>query len=125
MITLLSAEGDGGEYVRPPEQGRYVGVPIELWTEGWIIDLSATGLALLFILMELQGGHKMPRYVTTYRREAYGLSADTWTRARKELEHNGLLKVHRIPQGGDFDYQRLRNTYWIHVDRLKAPPTLT
>ncbi|MFB4294462.1 hypothetical protein ACBI99_42960 [Nonomuraea sp. ATR24] len=124
MITLLSAHGDGGDYVRASEMRRYVGVPVELWTKGWLLDLTPTGLALLFILLELQGGYKEPRYVPRYRRESYGLSSDTWTRARKELEQYGLLTVRRIPQGGDFDYRRLRNTYWIDVDRLKLSPDL-
>lgn len=122
MITLLSAHGDGGEYVRASEEGRYVGVPIEFWTLGWVLDLSPTGIALLLVLMELQGGYKEPRYAPRYRRLEYGISSDTWTRARKELASHGLLAVHRVPQGGDFDYRRLRNTYWIDVERLKEAP---
>jgi hypothetical protein len=121
VITLLSATGNGRKYTRPV--GRYVGVPIELWTQGWLIDLSPTALALLLVLKELLGGHKNPRYVNRQRRDAYGLSPDTWTRATKELIDHGLLKVGRTPQGDDFDYRRLRNTYWIHEERLQSPPT--
>ena len=119
-ITLLSASGDGGAYTRPIS--RYVGMPIELWTQGWLIDLSPTALALLLVLKELQGGHQIPRYVTRHRRDAYCLSPDTWTRATKELEHHELLEVSRTPQGSDFDYRRLRNTYRIHDERLHSPP---
>jgi hypothetical protein len=124
VITLLSTSLDGSVYVRPSGQGRYVGVPVELWTKGWLLNLSATELALLLVLMESQGGHDGPRYVTRYRRESYGLSSDTWTRARKELERHKLLAVDRVPQGSDFDYQRMRNAYWVHVSRLDAPPAL-
>lgn len=122
VITLLDAAGGGGEYVRPIEQGRYIGVPVELWTQGWLLDLSATGLAMLMVLMELLGGHSEPQYVTRHRRERYGLSPDTWTRGRKELEGHGLIKVNREPQGSVYDYYRLRNLYWVDKERLKKPP---
>ena len=120
IITLLSADGSGGEYISPRGQGRYLGVPVELWTQGWIINLSATALALLFCLLELLGGHKKARYVTQDRRARYGLSSDTWTRATTELALAGILAVGQTPQGGDFDYKRLRNTYWVDLDRLKG-----
>ncbi|BEL06832.1 hypothetical protein Q0Z83_050230 [Actinoplanes sichuanensis] len=110
------------KYERPSGKGRYIGVPVELWTKGWILDLSTTGLAILMVLMELQGGHAGPRYVTRQRHERYGLSTDTWTRARKELERHQLLTVTRTPQGSDFDYQRMRNLYRVHVERMKTSP---
>ncbi|MFF2541661.1 hypothetical protein ACFVUY_03775 [Kitasatospora sp. NPDC058063] len=120
-ITLLDPAGTGAPYVRP--LGRYVGVPAELWENGWLLDLSPTALALLLVLLERQGGQSEPQYVTRHRRDLYGLSPDTWTKARKELEGQGLLTVRRVPQGSDFDYQRLRNTYWVELSRLKLPST--
>ena len=122
-ITLLDANGGGGKYVPPRSGGRYVGMPIELWTEGWLLDLSATGLALLFVLRELLGGHTTSRYVTKSRRGSYGLSHDTWTKATKELVGFGLLKVTRTPQGDDFTYQRMRNSYTLNLEHLKASRT--
>ncbi|MEU6877943.1 hypothetical protein [Streptomyces sp. NPDC046712] len=121
-ITLLSATGDGSDYVRPIEQGRYVGVPVEFWTQGWILELSPTAAALLLVLLEALGGHDEARYITTERRHRYGLSSDTWTKATKELAGHGLLTVGREPQGSFYDHQRLRNTYWLDVERLKKPP---
>jgi len=120
-ITLLNVTGDGSTYT-DPRKARYVGVPIELWTQGWLLDLTATGLALLLVLLDALGGKDEPRYVTNYARRSYGLSPDTWTRARKELEGHGLLTVGRTPQGSDYDYYRLRNTYWINKSRLNSPP---
>jgi hypothetical protein len=119
-ITLLDAGGFGGKYKRPAEDGRYVGMPIELWTQGWILSLSAIALALLFALVEHQGGYDEARYVLADRRERYGLSPDTWTLARKELEHEQLLTVKRIPMGGDSDYRRMRNAYWVDLAALKT-----
>ncbi|MEU6539494.1 hypothetical protein [Streptomyces sp. NPDC047000] len=121
-ITLCSAAGNGREYVRPIEQGRYIGVPVEFWTRGWVLELSPTAIALLLVLMDALGGHSEPQYVSTEKRRLYGLSSDTWTKATKELRGYGLLTVRREPQGSFFDYERLRNLYWLDVDRLKEPP---
>ncbi|MGW6983671.1 hypothetical protein ACWGE1_30220 [Streptomyces sp. NPDC054932] len=123
-IQLLSMDGKGGEFERASLMGRYVGVPIQFWTNGWILALSATAIALLFALLESQGGHATPRYVTKDRRESYGISHNSWTEGRKELERHKFLTVTRVPQGSDFDYQRLRNSYWIDDARfLDAPGT--
>ncbi|MFV6027110.1 hypothetical protein [Streptomyces sp. NPDC056264] len=109
-------------YQRASAQARYIGVPTEFWSRGWIVELGATAIALMLILLESQGGYDRPRYVPRERREAYGVSHNTWTQGRKDLERHGLLTVGRTPQGGDFDYTRMRNTYWINEKRLHTPP---
>jgi hypothetical protein len=121
-IRLLSVWEPGAQFVRASSQGRYLGVPIEFWTNGWILQLSATGIALLFALLESQGGYKEPRYLLRERRASYGLSHNTWTNARKELEAHRLLTVQRVPQGSFFDYKRLRNTYRVDEARLLDKP---
>jgi hypothetical protein len=121
-IKLVSAETPGTPYVRASTQGRYVGIPNEFWRNGWILHLSATGIALLFALLEAQGGYKEPRYITKERRDSYGFSHNTWTRGRKELERHGFLMVKRTPQGSDFDYRRLRNSYWVDEGRFMDAP---
>lgn len=81
-ITLLSATGDGGEYTQPREEGRYVGMPVEFWTQGWLLQLSPTATALLFALREALGGHAEPQYIPTTRRQRYSLRLDdspSWT----------------------------------------------
>lgn len=120
-ITLLDPSGSGQPYVRPIMQGgRYVGMPVEFWSHGWLLALSATATALLLVLLEHQGGYGEARYVMRDRRARYGLSADTWTLARKELEQHHLLHVGRTPQGSNFDFRRLRNTYWVDLHALKT-----
>jgi hypothetical protein len=121
-ITLLSATGDGGVYTQPRDEGRYVGMPVEFWTQGWFLQLSPTATALLFALREATGGHSEPRYIHTARRQRYGLSSDTWTKGRKELETQGLLTVKREPQGDFYDFTRLRNAYQLFLERLDDPP---
>ncbi|MFB7227466.1 MULTISPECIES: hypothetical protein [Streptomyces] len=125
-IRLLSAAGDGREYVRPIEQrhnrGRYVGVPAEFWTQGWILELPTTAVALLLILREALGKQAEPQYIPTDRQRRYGLSSDTWTKATKELRKQKLLTVVREVQGSTYDYDRWRNAYLLHFDRLMEPP---
>ncbi|UWE12147.1 hypothetical protein [Actinacidiphila bryophytorum] len=124
-IKLLSVAGDGEEYTQPRDGGRYVGVPVEFWTCGWLLQLSPTAAALLIVLREALGGHSEPRYIATAKRERYGLSHHTWTEARKELEGQGLLIVKREPQGSFYDFTRLRNAYQLDLERLNDPPRWT
>ncbi|MEU4965814.1 hypothetical protein [Streptomyces smyrnaeus] len=122
-ITLMSATGDGGVYTQPREEGRYVGMPVEFWTRGWLLQLSPTTTALLFALREALGGHSEPQYIHTAKRQRYGLSSDTWTKGRKELEAQGLLTVKREPQGDFYDFTRLRNAYQLNLERLADSPS--
>lgn len=117
VITLLDRLGTGERYVLPKTQ-RYVGVPIELWSNGWLLELSPIGLALLMVLIELLGGKKAPRYAMQDRRAEYGLSADTWTRGTKELVDLDLLTTGHVYQGESYEHQRKRTTYWINEDRI-------
>jgi len=106
----------GKGFVRPVRD--FVEVPLGLWSRGWIIDLSATGLALLFALLHARGPHRSPRYIPPATKELYGLSVDTWTRATHELIDANLLQVDRTPQGGKFNFRRMRNTYLIRDEAL-------
>ena len=121
VITLLDPTGNGSEYKR---YSPYVQVPLGFWREQWIVRLSGSGVALLIVLLDLQGGKKSRQdapWLPTRQRARYGLSDDTWTRASKELAEQGLLTIDRIPQGRDFDFRRMRNTYWIDKSRLAEP----
>jgi hypothetical protein len=120
-LTLLDPAGGGGRYRRSIP---YVGVPLGFWREQWITRLPGSAAALLIVLLDLQGGKKSKRdapWLTTRQRDRYGLSDDTWTRASKELVKHGLLEIGRVSQGRDFDFRRMRNTYWIDEDRLAQP----
>jgi hypothetical protein len=123
-IILLSAAGDKKPYT-PREEGRWVNVPLGFWTHGWLLDLPPTSIALLFILLELQGGRDNTHQpVSQQRRREYGLSPASWTEATDVLRQQGLLDVKHTPQGDDeFTYNRIRNAYLIDKDRLSRPPT--
>ena len=123
LITLIDPIAGTGPYVRPIEQSlRYIGLPLGLWSEGWILELSPTALALLMIIRDVQEGRSEARYASQQDRDAYHLSSDTWTRASRELVQHELLDIRRVPQGGEFDYQRMRNLYSVNTDRLMSPP---
>jgi hypothetical protein len=122
LITLLTPPPDmpdepdakGTPYTQPGAP--YVGVPLGLWRNGWILDLPATSLVMLLVVLDVQRGGDKPSYLPTGERSEYGLSDDTWTRGCADLNKRGLLEISRIPQGGDFDYTRLRNVYRVRTE---------
>ncbi len=120
-VRLRSMLGDGMQFDRG--RGVYIGVPVGLWKHHWITRLSGTGLALLLVLLDLQGGRKPshPPSLPGPLRRRYGLSDDTWTKASRELKELGLLQTKKQPHGRDFDFRRMRNTYWINKAMLNAP----
>jgi hypothetical protein len=119
-IQLLDPHGSG----RPMSDargGRYVSFPIGFWSHGWLLHLPPVAIAILFALKELLGGSKVPRYMLRDRLGSYELSHDTWTRGRHELERARLLTVKRVPQGDEYVYTRLRNSYWLDTASLNGP----
>jgi hypothetical protein len=120
-VRLLSATGDGTDFARG--RGQYLRVPLGLWEHKWIVLLSGRELALLLVLLDLQGGRDQsdPPSLPGELRRRSGLSDDTWTRATSELQKRGLLTVAKKPQGGPFDMKRVRNTYWVDTGVLALP----
>jgi hypothetical protein len=75
VIKLLSPLGTGHKYTRPTV--RWVTVPLGLWRQQWITRLSGSGLALLLVLLELQGGKSSARPPTLAGgRQGWGQSPD-------------------------------------------------
>lgn len=120
-VTLLNPRGGGGPYVGVEKAQRWVRLPLALWEREWIVELSGSALALLVVLLELQGGASKPRYLETGRHAQYALSEDTWTRAAAELRDvHKLLEVGQVVTGRNLDMRRKRNTYWLDLDALAA-----
>jgi hypothetical protein len=122
-VRLRSVVGDGMPFDRG--RGIYLSVPLGLWEHHWITRLSGSGLALLLVILDLQGGRNAsnPPSLPGPLRRRNGLSDDTWTRASRELKILGLLQIRKQPQGQRerFDSRRMRNTYWIDKAKLNAP----
>ena len=123
-LALLSADGSGRPFVRPG--GQYLTVPLDFWRNYWITAMSGMATALFMILLDNQGGISSAGaapIVTAVRRQQYGFSPDSWTRATQELESLNLLIVGDHAKIDGFVWSRRRNTYWIDKDRLEKPPS--
>jgi hypothetical protein len=120
-VRLLSAAGDGTDFARG--RGQYLRVPLGIWEHKWIVLLSGRELALLLVLLDLQGGRDKsnPPSLPGELRRRSGLSDDTWARATAELKARSLLTVKKKPHEGPFVMKRLRNTYWVHTEVLSQP----
>lgn len=121
-LLLLHPDGSGGPW--EGNGSRWVGVPLALWENAWILRLSGKAIAVLLALLELNGGSGDPdgELMDGHRKKQYGLSDDTWTRATKELEHFGLLRMTQVTWGND-DYQRrTRKRYFVIREALDVAP---
>jgi hypothetical protein len=121
-VTVLNPDGSGTEWVRS-SGARWITLPIEFWREGWIHRLSGRAVAVYIALRELVGGKSDPRgeYMDRYRKNQYGMSNDTWTRATKELVELGLLQVSVEMAGDDEIRFRKRNRYTLRELRSPSP----
>lgn len=120
-VVLRSPTGDDAAYRW--RGSSHISVPLGFWANEWIYELTGSSVALLLVLQDLRGNRQPtePPWLSTDEKRHYGLSESTWTRATRELIGNGLLSVERRSQGLDFDRRRLRNTYWLHLERLDDP----
>jgi hypothetical protein len=111
-IQLLQPDGSGDPWELKGAT-RWVGVPLSLWTKGWILQLNGRDIAVLLALLELNGGSKEPHgeMMNGHRKKQYGLADDTWTRATQELEKLGLLRTTTVVWGNEEHELRTRKRY--------------
>lgn len=100
-------------------------VPLDIWTQGWLLTLSGRALALLLVLTEASGGNKANSAILSGSRKAqYGLSDDTWTRATGELEAVGLLVAEevfaRASSRDEWGPKRRRQRYTLLAEAMLA-----
>jgi hypothetical protein len=120
---LLSQDGSGQPYTRPAGTKRYVRLPLGIWELGWIVRLSGAALALLIILLDMQGGQAKPTWISpAVAKRRYDLSTETWSKGVGELETLGIVTRSKVPQGDIFDYRRLRNSYRVAVTTITGKP---
>lgn len=121
-LLLLHPDGSGDPW--ETNGSRWVGVPLAMWTNHWILRLSGRAIAVLLALLELNGGSEHPdgELMDGHRKRQYGLSDDTWTRATQELERHGLLRTTQVKWGDD-DYEiRRRKRYFVIREALGDQP---
>jgi hypothetical protein len=146
-VTLLDESGDGSDYKLPSteysrgglKRDLYFKVSSKLWTSGEFQQLSASGLAMLLILLE-EGGYRPSEdlfrnflraspqgrevWFTTENFPArFGISASMRSRGTKELETAGLLDTHRRPVGPpgtlvSFTTEKVRKVYVLQGDAV-------
>lgn len=115
-VTVVDLEASRGA------SARYITIPIELWSQGWILRLSGRALALYVILRELTGGRGAAGATADRARKAdYGLSDETWARACKELEDAGLAFSTPVVEGVEFGLRRRRLRYRLVDGSLSLP----
>lgn len=116
-ITLLPIRerGDWG--------GRWITLPIGLWSNGWIHVMSGRALTIYVVLRELTGGRPKGATADGRRKRQYGLSDETWARGISDLEKLGLADVTRVVDNSDdFTRRQPRLKYRLTDDSLSTLP---
>lgn len=138
VIHLLDDGGSGKPYELPGKAyqrlradreaaapHRYVRIPRDLWTQGWMSLLSGPGLAMLLVLFyenRLNDNTEWVWFSPSMADLRYGLSEDTRTKGMRELVAAGLVQTRRRSVSTDiFDYRRVRKVHMLNRDRLREP----
>ena len=132
---LLHECGDGEEYSSPvdragatgslfPASDRYISLPSEFWTGGWIRALSGTAIASLLALLDLEPLDAKPFWVSpTQAQRLHGLSESTRQRGIAELVAHGIVHVEKklitAPWGAGRTFHR-RNILAINHGNLRS-----
>lgn len=140
-ITVLNETGNGERY-QPPgaaanryretDRNRaaanfYGQIPATFWTNGYCAQLTAAGIAMFLILLDQYGPGGPDNTQTVWFspkafRDLYALSDDTRAKGISDLTSLGLVTTtRRVINPHDFDIERIRNTYALHIDTLDTP----
>lgn len=137
-IYLLEESGTGRPYDLPStsyvrsagkekERHRYFKMPVKLWTEQHIQQLSAPAIAMLLVTLSSAQPSEPVWWSTTLFPEMFGLSSATRARGTKELVDRGLLRVSKTLVGessfsrNEFGRERVRNNYHLIGDAYPFP----
>lgn len=139
-VFLLNELGTGDPYSHPGEIWqavkdadsrarrkipRYMQLPVDLWTKGWMAALSGTALAMLLVLLDAARGKDPVRlwFSQSVAKDRYALTEPTRKRGLDELEEYGLITVEREQVVRDeVSTRRYRNTYTVHTDVFAQLP---
>lgn len=137
-VVLLDESGDGRPYVVPGavwrtlgsesteddrRRQRYLQLPPELWTSGWLQVLDGAGIAMLLVILAETPTNRENTRIWFSPSEAlkrYGLSPATRTKGLSQLSRAGIVMTEKIAATRDpFDLRRTRNAYRLDPARLK------
>ena len=94
--TAIRGRGVKISVVHPPEPTRapWIGLPLELWSRGWINVMPARGLFVYLCLRLVLAGKpdNEGAHVSSWDRERFAIKDDTWQRGIKQLEALNLVR---------------------------------
>lgn len=136
-LVLLEEAGNGREYTLPGARiaelaaadedwsaHRYVKLPKELWTSGWLAALSGPALTMLLVLLAHGSvNHRDDLWFSPgFADQRYHVSEDTRYRGLADLKGHGLVAVRKRPlRRSRLEEVRLRNSYSLDLERLNRP----
>ena len=120
LRTVAPGRGAKIQVVHPsvPTRAPWIGIPIELWSRGWINVMSARALFVYLCLRlilagkpDVEGAH-----VSTWDRERFAIKEDTWQRGIKELENLKLVRtdIARVAVDRWTTDLRMRKVYYLN-----------
>lgn len=104
---------------------RYLRIPVEIWTHGWIAALGGPALSMLLILLEAARGREPESiwFAPSVAAARYGLNEATRKKGIDELEKYGLVTVDQAAVVRDaLSSKRRRNTYTVHPEFFENNP---
>lgn len=137
-VVLLEESGEGRPYSVPGaawrtlgreateeerQRQRYLQLPPEVWTSGWLQVLDGAAIAMLLVILAEKPAARENARVWFSPAEAlkrYGLSPATRTKGLNQLSRAGIVTTEKISATRDpFDLRRTRNAYRLDAARLK------
>lgn len=137
VLRPLHESGNGAPYIAPygvvGRQGRrgfedlYTRIPVELWTKGWIAELSGPALATLLIYNQMRSSRSRdhrdePVWLSLdLAAKRFGVSEDTRYRGLTALREHGLATVETRGHAKPPYKTTNRQMVTLHLDRLTRP----
>ena len=109
-ILLLDAADPPSDLPKRDRHGRYLSVPIDLWTGGLLLEMPARELAVYIALLDVTYDDDEGSMIRHQKRQ-YGISDDTWTRAVKGLVEKRLIVVRTEVEDDEERIPRVRHIY--------------
>jgi hypothetical protein len=112
--------GSSGPYVQaefweePPLE-----VPVSLWANGWVSELSAAALMVFLIVLDRPGprrGNAAPFRVPRIRRSQYAATKAVWLKGRDELQSRGVI----TRKVGDRSGAVNRELYFLNLETIES-----
>jgi hypothetical protein len=139
VVHLMNDAGTGERFELPgsaftrlrskPAQAakhRYIQLPSQLWTNGWINALDNGPALVMLLVIWLENGKAIKETPApwvwlspTMAEERYGLSEDTRLKGARKLTELGLIKTstRHVPADA-FEFRRGRNSYQVQRDTI-------